>query len=86
MKYPLAENKGVEMSAEEVIVHEIEKNSTEVIRFYKSQFKGKDLMNIRVFYQDDDGEYKPTKKGISISPEIFEEFCEGVEKLKDEME
>ncbi|MCB0279682.1 MAG: transcriptional coactivator p15/PC4 family protein [Calditrichaeota bacterium] len=68
------------------LIHEIEKNSTEVIRFSRTEFRGKPLIDIRVFYQDDDGEYKPTKKGITFSPEIFDEFLEGIEKLKEGVE
>lgn len=67
------------------IVHEFEKNSTESIRFSLSEFKGRELVNIRVYYTDEDGELKPTKKGISISTEIFEDFLEGIEKLKKEL-
>ena len=68
------------------IIHEFEKNSTESIRFTLSEFKGRELVNIRVYYTDDDGELKPTKKGISFSTELFDEFIEGIEKLKSELD
>jgi hypothetical protein len=68
------------------IIHEFEKNSTESIRFTVSEFKGRELVNIRVYYTDDDGELKPTKKGISFSTELFDEFLEGIEKLKSELD
>lgn len=67
------------------VIHEFEKNSTESIRFTVSEFKGRELINIRVYYTDDDGELKPTKKGISFSTELFEEFLEGIDKLKKEV-
>lgn len=67
------------------VIHEFEKNSTEVIRMTISEFKGRELINFRVFYEDEDGEYKPTKKGISFSTELAEDFFEAVDKLKAEL-
>lgn len=67
------------------IIHEFEKNSTEVIRMSITEFKGRELINFRVYYQDEDGEFKPTKKGISFSTELSEDFFEAVDKLKEEL-
>jgi len=44
----------------------------EVIRVRAKDFKGKNYLDIRVFYQDKEGEMQPTKKGISISLDIAE--------------
>lgn len=65
---------------------DINKGKGEVIRVEVSEFKGKNLLNLRVWYTDEAGELKPTKKGITISPELYEEvkkaFIEAGEHLK----
>jgi len=63
------------------ITGEMEKGWNEKIVFGVSEFKGKNYANIRIYYEDDEGEWKPTKKGISINLEDFIEFKERVEEL-----
>jgi hypothetical protein len=50
---------------------DINKGKGEIIRVEVGEFKGKKLLNIRVWYTDEAGEYKPTKKGITIAPELY---------------
>ena len=46
------------------LIHEFEKNSAEKVRAEFTSFNGKDLFNIRVYYNAGDGEedWRPTKK------------------------
>lgn len=46
---------------------DIERNSTEIIRIEISEFREKKLLNIRTWYLNDQNEYAPTKKGVTIS-------------------
>ena len=46
---------------------EIRKNKSEVIRIQLKEYKENKLIDIRVWYEDENGEYKPTKKGISFN-------------------
>ena len=46
---------------------EIRKNKSEVIRIQLKEYEGHKLVDIRVWYEDENGEYKPTKKGISFN-------------------
>ena len=48
-------------------MEEIQKNKTEVIRVQLKEYEGHKLVDLRVWYKDKDGEYKPTKKGISFN-------------------
>lgn len=69
-----------------VIIKDIKKNSNEIIRIEVSEFKGRELINIRIWYQSmdsDQGEmvYKPTPKGVILNVSEFEELRDGVEKL-----
>jgi len=65
--------------------HEIAKNSQERIRFQLTEFKGKQYADLRVYYEDGD-EWKPTKKGLTLSPDIWPEFVQGIEQLTQNME
>ena len=56
---------------------EIIKNSQEIIRIQNKEYKGSDFIDVRVFYEKD-GEYLPTKKGISFNPKIAKDVIEGI--------
>lgn len=52
---------------------DIKKNDKgDVIRVAVDEFKGKDYLDIRNFYKGQDGELKPTRKGVSIPVELAE--------------
>jgi len=52
----------------------IELNSTQQLVFSVSTFKGKVYIDIRNWFQDQTGEWKPTKKGVHLSMEKLTEF------------
>ena len=56
---------------------EIQKNSREVIRISPSEYEGHQFIDLRIWY-DDNGEMKPTKKGISFNPSKAKEVVEGI--------
>lgn len=58
---------------------EIDKNSLEKIRIQRTNYKGKDLLDIRVFYEAENGEWKPTKKGITFKVELLEDIISALE-------
>lgn len=70
-----------------VIIKDIKKSGNEIIRFEISEFKGKELINIRVWYQslDETGNpiYKPTQKGIALNVSQFDELRDGIEKIQN---
>ncbi|WP_333641788.1 transcriptional coactivator p15/PC4 family protein [Mesotoga prima] len=59
---------------------EIDKNSLEKIRIQRTNYKGKDLLDIRVFYEAENGEWKPTKKGITVKVALTEKLLDGITK------
>ena len=64
------------------VVAEMEKSVTEKIFFSLSEFKGKSYADVRVHYEDDEGEWKPTKKGVTVAVDRFSEFKEHVHALE----
>ncbi len=70
-----------------VVIKDIERNSKEIIRIEISEFKGKELINLRIWYQafDENGDmtYKPTQKGVAINISKYDELKEGIDKISE---
>jgi len=62
---------------------DIKRNDTEIVRVSKREFKGHEFLDLRIYYQDDEGDYKPTKKGITINPKLVDELIDALNKEKD---
>jgi len=59
-------------------IRDIDKGKGEIFRVEISEFKGKHFVNIRVWYTDPNGEYKPTQKGVAIPTELFPQIKEAI--------
>lgn len=62
---------------------EIKKNSTEVIRVDRADYQGIDLVHARIWYDNGNGNYKPSRKGLSLRPETWQEL---IPLIKDALE
>ncbi|MDM7969487.1 MAG: transcriptional coactivator p15/PC4 family protein [Paracoccaceae bacterium] len=62
----------------------IPKNTREEIRIHREPYKGHDLMHIRVWAANCDGEMIPTKKGISIQTALVAHIIEALVHENDE--
>ncbi len=70
-----------------VLIKDIQRNVSEIIRIEVSEFKGKELINIRIWYlagRDSNGNdiYKPTQKGVALNISEFKELRDGIDKLE----
>ena len=63
------------------IIAEFQKNAVEKVRVALRDYKGKRLIDLRIYYQDDAGEYQPTKKGIALTVEQWPELREALTQL-----
>lgn len=61
---------------------DIQKNSLERIRIQKTEYKGKEYIDMRVFYQDKNGNWKPSPKGITFSPGLLKDIIAGLRELQ----
>ncbi len=66
-------------------VGEIERNETEVVRVSTEEFKGRKYLDIRVYFDNGEGEWKPTKKGVTIQPDRVDDFIELIRKAKESL-
>ncbi|MBP9042392.1 MAG: transcriptional coactivator p15/PC4 family protein [Spirochaetes bacterium] len=70
-----------------ILIKDIQRNVNEIIRIEVSEFKGKELINIRIWYvagRDADGKeiYKPTQKGVALNISEFAELMDGMKRLE----
>lgn len=64
------------------LIGEIAKNRRDTVRVTQRTFKGYDLIDIRVWYEDSNtGELKPSPKGISLKLELLPELLEVLGKI-----
>ncbi len=62
------------------LISNFQKNSQEEFRFSITNFKGREYADIRIFYEKD-GDYFPSKKGITVSLDTWNDFRKGIEQL-----
>jgi len=68
---------------ESILVHSFPKNPLEEVRASLTVFKGKKYVDLRIYYKGDDGEFHPSKKGLTLSIELFPELEEAVKRLRE---
>lgn len=62
---------------------EVQKNTQEKIRVEKREYKGREFVDVRTYYLDDSGEWKPSPKGVTFRPDQLEEIIEALEGVKE---
>jgi len=67
------------------IIKDIERNNNEIIRIEVSEFKGKELINLRIWYKaiDNNGDiiFKPTQKGVALNISQYKELKDGIDRI-----
>ena len=56
------------------LIEQFEKNATEVVRVSLTEYRGRKLVDVRVYYSDAEGQYRPTKKGVALSVDVYPDF------------
>jgi len=56
------------------LIAQFDKNATEVVRVSLTEYRGRKLVDVRIYYSDAEGQYRPTKKGVSLSLEVYPDF------------
>jgi hypothetical protein len=71
------------MSDNAQLIHAFPKNPLEEIRVSLTVFKKKQYIDLRVYFKGDDGEYRPSKKGLTLSLDLLPDLEEAVEKARE---
>ena len=69
----------------EEIIKEISRGKDEVIRVGVSEYEGHDFAQVRVWY-DKDGDWKPTKKGVTFNVKNISEVIDALQLAKLKLE
>ncbi len=67
------------MSEEKAVT--VEKREGEHIRIGLNEYEGKEYIDIRQHYQNEEGEWRPTKKGVTLPTERLVDLKEAIEAL-----
>ena len=65
-----------------MMIGDLERNATEVVRVSTEEFKGRKYIDIRIYFKNDEGEWKPTKKGVTIQPDRIGDLISLLNKAK----
>ena len=60
----------------------MQKSAKVQLRVDISDYKGRKFINLRDWILQPDGEYTPTKKGVTVPPELIDELIDNLKKLK----
>ena len=71
--------------AEDKVVASFKRNPTEEVRAGIKEFKGRRYIDLRIYYMDDQGEWKPTRKGISLATDFMPELRNAVDNIEKEL-
>ncbi len=64
-------------------ISQISKNAREVVFLSLSEFKGRKLIDIRVHVPgDEEGDWVPTRKGVSLAVSLYPAFKQGLAQLE----
>ena len=63
---------------------EIERSETERLIIENSEYKGHDLVTLRIYFLSKEEEWLPTKKGVTFRRDQLDEVLDALGKIKAE--
>jgi len=67
----------------EKVAYEFDKGNEEVVRATVSEFAGKRRADLRIYFKGRNGDWHPTKRGVSLTIDMVEELQAAVNKLAE---
>ena len=64
----------------------IRKNAREELRIERQEYRGHDMINLRVWFDDGTGEYRPGKQGIAFKAELLMDVLDALASVSDQKE
>ena len=68
------------VESQSIVVSEWERNQREVIRVTLAEYKGSPTVDVRTFYKNAKGEFRPTPKGLTISTDHLPMLVDSFQK------
>lgn len=69
----------------EKTIKDIEKGQ-DLLRVELSEFKGNQYVGARIYYMDDKGDWKPTRKGLTLSPDMMAQVRDAITEALETLE
>lgn len=66
-------------------ISKFEKNSREEVWVSVDDFRGRKIINIRVHYRAETGEWLPGKQGVALAVERYRDLAEAILKLGEKL-
>ena len=63
---------------------ELERSETERLIVESSEFKGRELVSLRIYFLSKEDEWLPTKKGVTFRRDQLDEILGFLQQIKDE--
>jgi len=63
---------------------ELERSETEKLIIESSEYKGHDLVSLRIYFLSKENEWLPTKKGVTFRRDQLDEVVKALEGIKKE--
>ncbi len=63
---------------------EITTNSREILHVNRGEFKGHDMVNVRVFFDAGEGEMKPGKQGVAFRAALLPDVLDALNQFMGE--
>jgi transcriptional coactivator p15 (PC4) len=68
------------------VVASFEKNSREEVRISIDDFRGRKIINIRVYYRSESGTWSPGKQGLALSVDRYRDLAEATLRLGEKLQ
>ncbi len=68
---------------EQQFLYSFPKNEEEEVRFSIREYKDRRYLDLRIWFRTKEGEYRPTKKGLTLSLGLLGEVMRGIEKVSE---
>lgn len=69
------------MTEEERLIKAFERGPGQQIQIRLTTFRGREYLDLRNFYLDENNEWKPTRKGIAIPTELYEDLMTALNEV-----
>lgn len=61
------------------LIAELQKNSRERLRITMDQYKGHEYIGIRIWFVVEDGQYQPSRSGVTLKPSLISQLVQALE-------
>jgi len=69
-----------------MLIAEFEKNLKEKIRVSIEEYRNSRFADLRVYWENEQGEWRPSKKGIALNCQCIAQVIEALQKARKKLE